>query len=131
MATLLVCDAEIAACLPPLGTVRRDSAATFPRVRQEVRQLVAQGAVDLVRTMRAQQWIECHQVVTIVGTPCGGAKSRAPLHANGSRDARRPHGAQHFSGLCLEGRVTPGGRVALQRRRRVRRARDEAAEYPF
>ena len=58
MTTLLVGDAEIAAGLAPLGTMRSNPAAASSRVGQQVRKLVAQGAVNLLRAVCAQQWVQ-------------------------------------------------------------------------
>ena len=51
MAARFICDAEIAAGAPPFRAVRRDSAAAGAKLREQMRQLMAQGLVDFARTM--------------------------------------------------------------------------------
>jgi hypothetical protein len=90
MTALLVRNPEIAARLAPLGSVRRNPSPLPARVRDEVGELMAEGAVDLFRAMRSEQRIERDEVVAVISAPRRGAESRAPLDAHGAREGARP-----------------------------------------
>ena len=49
---------------------------------EQMRELVAQSAVDFGRTMVAQADIQRNQVATEIGASGGAAKSRIPFHTN-------------------------------------------------
>ena len=94
MATLFVANAEIATRLPPLRPMRRDAAAAATSVRQEMRQLVTQCAVDLGFAMLTKQGIERDQVAVIICASGSGAEPRVPLHAYERHELPRTDGLQ-------------------------------------
>jgi hypothetical protein len=57
VATPLVADAQIATGLSPFRTVRRNSARPFAKMGHEMRQFMAQGAIDFRFAMVAEPWI--------------------------------------------------------------------------
>lgn len=63
MAALLIGDPELAACGAPFRAVRLDTAPSRSRVRDEMRKLMAQGAIDFLRSMLAQPRIQRYALV--------------------------------------------------------------------
>ena len=97
MTALLVANAEIAARLAPFWSVRRNPPPLPAGMRDEVSELVAQRAIDLLRTVRSEQRIERDEVVPVISAPGGGAESRAPLDANALGQGCQTDVAQHFA----------------------------------
>lgn len=60
MATRFARDAEIGARDAPFHTVRRDPLAARAKLREQMRQFVAQGAIDLRFAVSAEAAIENH-----------------------------------------------------------------------
>jgi hypothetical protein len=58
MAAPFVSQSEITARQPPLGAVWRDPASSCPMMRQQVRELMAQRAIDLIRPKFPKPWIK-------------------------------------------------------------------------
>lgn len=54
MRARFVADPQITAGLAPFGTVRRETAAARAKLGEEMREFVAQGAIDFARVMFAQ-----------------------------------------------------------------------------
>jgi hypothetical protein len=64
---LLVANPKIAASLPPFNTMRQDPAPTRTKLRQDMRQFVAQSSVDLSRMMN-ELGIQRDQFGAIIGS---------------------------------------------------------------
>ena len=62
MAARFIGNAEVAAGFAPGRAVRRDASPTRPELGQQMRQLMAQGAIDLGRVVLAQAWIQRDEV---------------------------------------------------------------------
>jgi hypothetical protein len=56
MAALLVGDSQVAACLPPLKTMRQDAASTGANLSENVGELMSERAIDFGRMLK-QFWI--------------------------------------------------------------------------
>ena len=78
MAALLVGDAEVAAGLAPLGAVWRDPPAAAPGVRDQMGELVPQGAIDLRFAMLPEEGIQADDISVILRAPCRRSESAAP-----------------------------------------------------
>ena len=80
-------DAEIATRASPLTSMRCDPPTASAKMREQMRQLVAQRAIDFRFAMRAQLRIEEDARGAIFGPTGGGAQARRPFHlyARGER----------------------------------------------
>ena len=136
VAPRFIADAEIVAGLPPFGSMRRDATATATSCMcDEMRQLVAERAVDLSFAVLAEQRIKGDDVASEIGAAGGGAETRVPDYLNERHELNGSDIAQHLARLCLEVRITacrrrriilPEGRLAA--RLSQERARDSVAE---
>ncbi len=100
MTTRFSGDVEIATRASPLRPMRCDSPAASAKLREQMRELVAQRAINFRVAVRAQSRIEEDPRAAIFGTTGGGAQARRPfhLHARGERrgvvlpqQTTRPH----------------------------------------
>jgi hypothetical protein len=88
--TRFAIDAQIAASFVPFGPMRRNSASSCARLREQMRQFMAQGLFDLPAAVFAQARIQRNQLVSIIGAPGATLQARIPLHthlAGGSHSA--------------------------------------------
>ena len=93
MAAFLVHKAEINARSAPLGSVRCDAPTATPVMSEEVRQLVAKGAVDLCSTEFGKARIQRHQSFPREGIAGCGPHACIPADADLGREfgaAKRP-----------------------------------------
>ena len=85
VAARLVSDAKIAASISPFIAMWRDApTAFFSELRQQMGELVSQGAIDL-REMFAQTRIQRDYFRAIIGAARARFQSEIPFHANLSR----------------------------------------------
>ena len=82
MTTRFILDAEIAAGATPFIAVRWDAAATRAELPEQMRQLVAERAVDLGCIVFAQARIQRDQVTARIGASGGAEEARIPFHVN-------------------------------------------------
>ena len=54
MAALFICDTEITTCASPFRAMRRDSPTARARLREQMREFVAESAVDLRGAVRPE-----------------------------------------------------------------------------
>jgi hypothetical protein len=89
VAARFACDSKVGAGATPFGAMWRDSAATGARLRDEMRQLMAQGAIDLCLAKGAKTAIEQNTRAAVFRAPGGGAKPRRPFDAYSPRQCSR------------------------------------------
>ena len=75
MTALFIRDAEVGAGTSPFDSMRREPPAPGARLSEEMRQFVAQGAVDLGFAVRAQPAIKQDARDSIFGPARGGAQA--------------------------------------------------------
>ena len=99
MAARFVRDAEIAARLSPLRTLRENSPATGTKLREQMRQLMAQCSIDLWDSVIGKARIQGNQFSTKICAPGRGFHPRVPFHPDFTRERRRVKSAQEFPRL--------------------------------
>ena len=82
MATRFVLDAEIAAGATPFIAVRWDAAATRAELPEQMRQLVAERAVDLGCIVFTEPRVQRDEVTARIGASGGAEEARIPFHVN-------------------------------------------------
>lgn len=82
VAARFIRDPEIGAGAAPFLPVRRDPAPSGAGLREEMRQLVAQGAIDLALAVRGQAAVENHARLVAFGATGRRAEPRRPFHAH-------------------------------------------------
>ena len=75
-------NAEITAGLAPFRPVRGEAAPSGTPVRDEMRELVPQGAIDLSLAKFTQTRIQRYDLVTKMRAPGCAAQPRSPFHAD-------------------------------------------------
>ena len=85
VAARFACDSKIGAGATPFGAVWGDSPAAGAKLRDEMRQLMAQGAIDLCLAKGAKTAIEQNTRAAVFRAPGGGAKPRRPSDAYPAR----------------------------------------------
>lgn len=73
---------EIAAGLAPFGTVRRNATALRARMRDEMRKLMTQGAIDFSTAVLAEARIQRNELIPKVRAPGCAAKPRIPCYSH-------------------------------------------------
>lgn len=96
-----VSDSQIATRLTPFRAVRRDASSTDTELREQMRQLVSQRALDLIVAVIAQHQIQRNQFFAIIRAPRRGSHSRIPLDSNLARQLRGAEFAQQFARVEL------------------------------
>jgi hypothetical protein len=101
VATCFAGESEFDTGFAPLPSVRGNSAAASAVVREEMREFVAQRAINFVVAKVAQSWIQVHERLRWKRSACGAAHARVPTDS----DARGEFCAAEFekerSGECL------------------------------
>lgn len=100
----LASNAQVSASHAPLGTVRSDAFASGSLVSNQMRQLMQQGALDLVRSNLTDYGVQFDAPLRPPSTSRGGSHTRIPTHCNALRQKwqvkrKRPLAAslcQHF-----------------------------------
>jgi hypothetical protein len=105
MAAFFVCDPEIAAGTTPLWPVRGNATASTAMMREEMRQLVPQCAVDFGLTVFTEARIQRDKRVVKCSATGGGAQARVPLHAHAQREGLGALPAQEFTRNSFQGGV--------------------------
>src|SRR5204863_8170881 len=80
--TRFILDAEIAAGTTPSGAVRWNAPATRAELREQMRQLVAERAIELGCIVFAQARIQRDEVAARIGASGGPEEARIPFHVN-------------------------------------------------
>lgn len=97
MAALFVPDPEIAASLAPFFPVRVDPAPPRTRLRQQMRELVAERAIYLRRAVLAQARIERDELGAKISPARGRAQLRIPLDAHAQSELAGAHRLQKLA----------------------------------
>ena len=82
MAARFIGDAEVAAGATPFRAVRRNPAAPGAELRQQMRQLMAQSAVDFRSVVLAKSRIERDEVTVRIRAAGGTEESGVPFHVD-------------------------------------------------
>ena len=82
MAARFACDAKVGAGPTPFRAVWGNPPAAGAKLRDEMRQLMAQGAIDLRLAKGAKTAIEQNTRAAVFRAPGGGAKPRRPFDAD-------------------------------------------------
>ena len=82
MAALLIGNAKLATGPPPFRAMRRDAPPAGACARDEMRQLVPQGAIDFGVSMFAQPRVQRDERAAAADSPSCGAEPWIPFHAH-------------------------------------------------
>jgi hypothetical protein len=105
MTARFIGDAEIAAGAPPFRAVRRNPAAPGAELRQQMRQLMAQSAIDFRGVVLAETRIERNEVSVRIRAAGGAEKSRVPFHVNFSGEFFGAKWTENFARSRFEGGI--------------------------
>jgi hypothetical protein len=106
MAARFAGNPEIGAGATPFHSVRRDPASAGAELREQMRQLMAQGLVDFARAVRAQALIEKDTRGATVSAPGGGAQPSRPFHAEAGGESGCVLREQERAGQFLQREIT-------------------------
>ncbi len=106
MTACFISNAKVAAGLAPFRSVRRNAASSGPELREEMREFVTQGAIDLRRAVRVQARIERDYLIPKVRTPGCTPQLRIPLHAQERNECLGPERTQEGARFGFKLRVT-------------------------
>ena len=109
VATRFAGNSEVDAGAPPFHAVRRNPAPTRPELREQMCQLVAQGLVNLARSMRRQAPVEKDAPGPTVGAPGGGPEPRRPLHPHARRQLPGAETEEQVARDRFQRRIAAGG----------------------
>ena len=82
MTTRFAANPQIDTGPPPLHPMRRDATATCAKLREQMRQLMAQGPVNLSLAVSTETAVEENSSNAVFRASGGGAKSSRPFNAN-------------------------------------------------
>lgn len=102
MTPRFIADTEIAAGLAPFGSVRRNTAVAGAELREEMRQLMPQRAIDLDRVVVAQTRIQRDELTMEVRATGGAEKPGVPFHVDGAGKFRGVELLQHLARFRFE-----------------------------
>ena len=108
MATCFALDAEIGAGPFPFRAVRSDSAASGARVREQMRQLMAEGTINLRCPVGGEARIEQDSRGQHFGATSRAAQARRPLDRDSARERVGPQFAQQLRRHPFQTGVAPG-----------------------
>ena len=93
---------------PPLDPMRRDAAAAGAKLREQVRQLMAESPVNLSFAVSTETAVEQNPSSTVFRAAGGGAKTRRPFNTNlcGQSGCALPE--EEVAGQGLEHRIGAG-----------------------
>ena len=121
MAARFIRDAQIVAGFPPLDAMGRDAATPGSELRQQMRQLVAEGAIDLGGIMLSQARVQRDDLAARISASGRAEKSGIPFDADFARQLRAIESVQHFPRFRFESGITaqhheggPGGKVEIE-----------------
>ena len=89
MTARFVRDPEVGAGAAPLGPVRCDATPARAKVREQMRQLVAQSAIHFRGTVRREPRIQEHDALSVVGAAGRAAQARRPCYLHVGREGLR------------------------------------------
>ena len=107
MATPFIRDAEIAAGATPFRAVRRNPAAPGAELRQQMRQLMAQSAVDFRGVVLAEPRIQRNEVTVRICAAGGTEEPRVPFHVDFAREFFGAKSTENFARCCFKGGIAP------------------------
>lgn len=102
MAARFIRDAEIAASSAPLRTVRRNSPAPGSKLREQMRELMAQGAVDFRRVVFAESRIQRNEITVRIRAAGGAKEPGIPFHVNYAAEFLGAEGTENFARCRFE-----------------------------
>jgi hypothetical protein len=105
MTARFIGDAEIMAGLPPFRAMGRHATAAGAELREQMRELMAQGALDLGGVVFAQARIQRDKVAAEISAARGAEKPRIPLYPDLAREIGGLESAQNFACLRFEGGI--------------------------
>src|SRR4029077_9266192 len=100
MAPLFVTDSQIVARLSPFRSMRRDPAPTGPKLREEMRELVSQCALNFAG-MKHKMRIQRDQLRAILRPARARFQSRIPFYPKFARNSRGAIGGEERARLRL------------------------------
>ena len=107
MAARFISDAEVATGATPFRAVRRNPAAPAAELRQQMRQLMAQSAVDFRGVVLAEPGIQRDEV-TVRIRPAGGTEEpRVPFHVDFAREFFGPKWTENFACCRFKREIAP------------------------
>jgi hypothetical protein len=102
VATLFIGDSKVATGHPPFRAVRQDAAASGPILREQMRQLVPQRAIDFRRAVFAQARIQRNAFLSKNCPARATSQARIPFHAHQRGNWLRAGRTEQFAGGRLE-----------------------------
>jgi hypothetical protein len=100
-------NSQIGAGPPPFRPVRRNSAATGPKLRKQVRQFMAQGPVNFSFAMNAETTVEQNAAGPAFRAAGSAAQTSRPFHPNLSGQSGRALLEEEDTGRGFERRIAP------------------------
>ena len=107
MATPFIRDAEIPAGAAPFRAVRRNPTAPGPELRQQMRELMAQSAVDFHGVMLAEPRIQRNEVTMRIRAAGGTEEPRVPFHVDCAREFVGAKRTENFARCRFKGGIAP------------------------
>jgi hypothetical protein len=101
-------NSQIGAGPPPLHPMGRDATAAGAKLREQVRQLMAQGPVNLSLAVSAESAVEQNASGTGLGAAGGGAKTSRPFNTNLRGQSGRAMLEEKVAGQGFERRIAAG-----------------------
>lgn len=98
-------DAEVAAGLSPFSAVWRDAATPGSELREQMGQLVAQGALDFRGVVVAESRVERDEITPRIGAAGRAEKARIPFDANFRCEFGGVDRGENFARRRFEGRI--------------------------
>lgn len=105
MAGRFIRDPEIVAGPAPLRAMRRDPTPAGAELGEQMRQLVAQRAIDLGGVVFAQPRVQGNEITMRIGAPRCAEKSSVPFHADFVREICRVERSQDFTSFRFQGGI--------------------------
>jgi hypothetical protein len=100
--TLFIADSKIAAGHAPFRTVRQDAAAPGAILREQMRQLVPERAIDFRRVVFAQARIQRNEFLSKDCPARATSQARIPFHAHQRGNWFRAHRTQKLARLNFQ-----------------------------
>ncbi len=101
-------DPEVRAGLAPLGSMRRDPPAAGPGLGEEMRQLMAQGAVHFRFAVHAETTVQEYARAPIFGAARRGPQPGGPFYHDPRGQSRRALLEEKITRQSLERRIATG-----------------------
>ena len=107
MAARFIGDAEIAAGATPFRAVRRNPAAPGAELREQMRQLMAQSAVNFRGVVLAEPRIQRNEVTVRICAAGGTEEPRVPFHVDFAREFFGAKWTEDFARCRFKGGIAP------------------------